>query len=104
MKKDKETKELVRIGSVLEKVLNQHRTDSDVGLTQVWDLWERAVGEDIAKNTRPAAFKGKLLLVHVTSSVWIQQLQFLKKDIIGRVNDALGKELVEDIKFKIGPV
>jgi predicted nucleic acid-binding Zn ribbon protein len=104
MKEDKETRELVRIGSILEKVLHQHRAESDLGLAQVWDLWKQTVGEDIAKNTRPAAFKGKLLLVHVTSSVWVQQLQFLKKDIIGRLNDALGKARVEDIKFKIGPV
>ena len=63
-----------------------------------------AVGEVIARNARPGAFKGKLLLVNVTSSTWAHQLQFLKKDIIKKVNDALGKELVEEIKFKIGPV
>ncbi|KKK55968.1 hypothetical protein LCGC14_3069230, partial [marine sediment metagenome] len=38
----------------------------------------------------------------VNSSTWIQQLRFLKKDLIAKINDALGKEMVSEIKFKIG--
>ena len=67
-------------------------------------MWNSAVGDVVAKNTRPAAFKGRLLLVHVVSSTWMHQLQFLKTDIIAKVNDALGKDMVGEIKFKIGPL
>ena len=101
---NKEKEEFAQIGSVVDKVLKQYRGESDFGLTAVWQLWADAVGDTIAQNTRPAAFKGKLLLVHVTSSVWVHQLQFLKKDIVDKVNQALGKELVEEIKFKVGPI
>jgi predicted nucleic acid-binding Zn ribbon protein len=80
------------------------RHDCDGDLAQVWSLWDTAVGDVIAKNARPEAFKGKLLLVHVNSSAWMHQLQFLKKDMINKINAAFGKELVQDIKFKIGPV
>ena len=73
-------------------------------MTQIWSLWDSAVGEMIAENAQPAAIKDKLLIVHATSSSWVQQLQFLKKDIIKKLNAAYGKELVEEIKFKIGPV
>jgi len=54
------------------------------------------------QNAQPLAFKGKLLLVEVTSSAWLHELQFLKGDIIKNLNDALGKELISEIKFKIG--
>ena len=102
MKKRKS--EVVHIGSVINKVLKTHRHEFDEDLAQVWNLWDRAVGEAVAKNARPAAFKGKLLLVNVVSSTWMNELQFLKKDIIKKINEALGKALVEEIKFKIGPV
>jgi len=62
------------------------------------------VGEAVAKNAKPAGFKGKILLVNVVSSVWIQELQYYRNDMIRKLNEALGKELVCDIKFKIGPV
>jgi predicted nucleic acid-binding Zn ribbon protein len=102
MKKRK--KEIVHIGSVINKVLKTQRHEFDEDLTQIWNLWDSAVGEAIAKNARPAAFKGKLLLVHVVSSTWVHELKFLKKDIIKKINEAFGKTLVEEIKFKIGPV
>lgn len=103
-KNRRKIKESVHIGSVLKNILKNLRHDSDEDLTQVWQLWDEVVGIAIAENAQPAAFKGKLLLVNVISSTWIHQLQFLKKDIIEKLNTALGQDLIEDIKFKIGPV
>jgi predicted nucleic acid-binding Zn ribbon protein len=96
--------EFVHIGRILDGVLKNYRREPDVELTTVWSLWDRVVGASIADNAKPAAFKGRILLVHVTSSTWIHQLQFSRKDIIAQLNRALGKTLIEEIKFKIGPV
>ena len=104
MGKKKNTPENGHIGDIINHVLKTCRRDFDGELAQVWSLWDTAVGDVIAKNTRPEAFKGKLLLVNVNSSAWMHQLQFLKKDLIDKINTALGKELVLDIKFKIGQV
>ena len=73
-------------------------------MSAIWDHWDNLVGASIAANARPAVFKGKLLLVHVTSSTWLQQLQFLKTEMIRKINAEFGQTLVEDIKFKIGPL
>ena len=100
-KKDTE-KEAAPIGELVGRLLGKYRADADQELTRVWDIWEDAVGETIAEKTRPAAFKGKILIVYVAGSTWMHQPQFLKKDIIEKVNNALGKELVEEIKFRIG--
>ncbi len=94
----------VPIGSVIEKILSERKPKAAAGVARVFQLWERAVGEVIAANARPAAFKDKLLLVHVNSSPWLHQLQFLKEDIIKKVNAALQDESIEDIKFKVGPL
>jgi predicted nucleic acid-binding Zn ribbon protein len=56
----------------------------------------------IAQNAKPAAFKGKILIVHVSSSTWVHQLQFLKKEMIAKLNNAFGNALIDDLKFKIG--
>ena len=96
--------EFVQIGSILGDVLKKYRRETDVELVQVWQVWDNIVGEVIAQNTKPAAFKGPILLVHVTNSTWIHQLQFLKKEMIQRLNTALGKPLIEDLKFRIGPL
>lgn len=104
MGRKKRKAEFVHLGSILGDVLKKYRHEMDVELVQVWQVWDSIVGEVIAQNAKPAAFKGPILLVHVTNSTWIHQLQFLKKEMIGRLNNALGKPLIEDLKFKIGPL
>jgi predicted nucleic acid-binding Zn ribbon protein len=96
--------DFVHIGNIINDVIKQYRCEPDFALKAVWQFWDQAAGETIAQNARPAAFKGKLLIVHVISSAWIHQLQFLKNDLISKLNASLGKPLVEEIKFKIGPV
>lgn len=97
-------KEAVHIGRVIDGLLKTYRRESDSELSKIWSLWNDLVGDVIATHARPHAFKGRLLLVHVSNSTWLHQLLFLKKDIIEKVNEAYGKEMVTEIKFKIGPV
>ena len=94
----------VAIGHILPRVFQSCRGHSDQALLRVWDLWDAAVGGVIAADAQPEAFKGKILIVRVSSSTWIHHLQFLKKDIIVKINHALGQDLVEEIKFKIGVI
>ncbi len=101
---DKEKRSFVHIGSVLRDMLKKSRLETDTSLIKVWDIWQEAVGDMIAANTRPAAFKGNLLIVNATSSSWLQQLRFLKPEILQKVNHVLGNVSVKDIKFKVGPV
>jgi predicted nucleic acid-binding Zn ribbon protein len=96
--------DFVHIKNILDTVLKSYRSETDTGLKDVWHLWDAAVGEKIARNARPAAFKGSLLIVHVNNSTWIHQLQFLKNGLVSALNTALGKPLLKDIRFKIGPI
>ncbi|MEW6671433.1 MAG: DUF721 domain-containing protein [Thermodesulfobacteriota bacterium] len=100
----KNRKDFVHIGSVVNQAFRSVRNDADADMMQVWNVWNGVVGSTVAENARPAVFKGNLLLVHVSSSPWLQQLQFLKGDIIFRLNQALKQELIKEIKFKIGPL
>lgn len=93
-----------RIGNVLDKVLHTYRRSPDMALNRIWEQWDRIVGEKIAANAQPAAFKGRLLVVNVSSSVWLHQLQFARTDIIDKLNDAFGERMVDDIRFKIGAI
>ena len=92
------------LGTVLQQALKASRIDVDLDAYRLWQQWKDVVGPAIAENTRPEAIKGKLLLVHVSSAPWMQQLQFLKPELIEKLNETIGKEVVGDIRFKIGPM
>lgn len=98
----KKKRGLTPIGNILSGSLPTLRSEGDAGMTKVWSIWESAVGNDIAENARPEAFKGGTLLVHVTNSTWLQHLGFLKKEMAQKINAALGQEVVTELKFKIG--
>ena len=104
MDKTRKDKSFEHIGQIIPQVLKTCRRHKDAGLSEVWRFWNEAVGEIVAENAQPAAFKGDLLLVHVSSSTWIHHLRFIKQDIIKKINAALGNDLIQEIKFKIGPL
>jgi len=92
------------LGNVLEGVLKASNLEIDLSIRKLWKQWADLVGPTVAQNARPAAIKGKLLLVNVSSAPWMQQLQFLKNELIGKLNGAFEKDAVADIRFQIGPV
>jgi predicted nucleic acid-binding Zn ribbon protein len=98
------SKHFTDLGAVLDKVLHQYRPKADQALLKVWDIWENAVGSAAAANARPAAFKGSILLVHVSNSSWLHHLRFMEKELIVKINQALGAENVNTIRLKIGPI
>ena len=102
MSQERSKKEFVHISGILNELLKKYRSGPDGDLAQVCQLWDTIVGEAIAENARPVAIKGNLLLVYVTNSTWVHHLQFLKQDIIDKINSAMGQTPVEEIKFKIG--
>jgi hypothetical protein len=100
----KKISQFEHIGTIMEKVMADFRKSFDHHLLEAQDVWPDVVGSLAAQNTKPAAFKGKILLVHVAGSSWMHELQFLKEEIIHGINARLGAERIREIRFKIGPI
>lgn len=71
---------------------------------RIWEVWDEAIGGKIAAHAQPVAFREGTLTVHVDSAPWLQQLTYLKKDLIAKVNEALEEELVKELHLKSGKV
>ena len=82
-------------GTPVEKRLEEGR---------IWVIWEQAVGNRIASHAVPCAFREGTLTLTVDSAPWMQQLTYLKQELIGKVNEALGEEMVKEISMKAGRV
>jgi hypothetical protein len=68
------------------------------------DLWPTIVGEAVADATRAERLRDGILFVMAKTSVWAYELTFAKEKIIGLMNDRLGRPLIRDIRFKVGPL
>lgn len=95
---------MIHIKDILSAALGKYRPARDMEMTQIWDIWDSAVGQAIALNAKPNTFKEGTLTVNVSSSAFIHHLRFLEKDMITKINKKTGKELVKQIRFKIGKI
>ena len=68
---------------------------------RVWEVWEEAVGPDVAKRSSPLALRHGRLVVAVTTAPWVQQLSFLRETIRDSLNRAIGQDLVRDVRFRL---
>lgn len=69
---------------------------------QVFARWSVLVGGEIAEHTTPVALKDGELTVQAESTAWATQLRLLQRQILKRMNDGLGKNVVRKIKVQ-GP-
>ncbi len=62
--------------------------------------WDSVVGKQIAKMTTATRIINGVLFVNVKTSTWRNELTMRKKDIIDKLNNFIGIEIVKDIKFR----
>jgi len=104
MNKKTDPSHLTHISDILSKALSKYRPPQETEITQIWEIWDFALGTSIAQNAKPNTFKNGQLKVIVSSSVWIHQLKFLEKDMIANLNARLNTPLITHLRFKIGEI
>lgn len=81
------------ISSVMMEILPENIGE----LIKINSIYSKCVGSRISKISKPIKFDGKSLTVAVFDNIWLQELAFLKQDIIQKLQ---AENLnVEQIKF-----
>ena len=104
MRRRTATQKLEMLGDILQKVLKKLEIPYKKTDRRLVDLWEQAVGPQIACHTIPENVKRGSLYVLVSSPVWLHQLQFLKEEIRRKLNELAGQEEFRRIFFVIGNI
>ncbi len=65
-------------------------------------VWEEAVGAAVARVARPVAVRGGCLRVEVSDSVWLQECELAKEQLLAKVNERLDRSDLNEIRFTIG--
>jgi len=102
MRRRKRQAQLQSIGEVLFSILKKRGMTSKLEENALVKLWPKAVGPQIASKTQPDCFRNGTLFVKTISSVWVQQLHFIKEEIRGKLNELAGKSAIKEIRFLVG--
>ncbi|MFA5811467.1 MAG: DUF721 domain-containing protein [bacterium] len=69
---------------------------------RIWDRWDEIMGKAVADFAQPARWRGKTLIVRVEHPSWVQELTFLKPQMMERIRTMLPEAGVKEIHFEIG--
>ena len=87
------------IGGTLKKLIKKEGLENQINQQKAIDLWGDVVGQKIRENTEPVEVQFGVMTVKVKNSVWKQELQFQKNNIIKSLNKKLIKTMIKDLRF-----
>jgi predicted nucleic acid-binding Zn ribbon protein len=88
------------LGSLISDVCRK------IGMTEAYEeyktlqIWNIIVGETISNVTTVEKIKDGDLFVKVNNPSWRMELNYRKRDIVSRLNKAIGYEMIRTIIFK----
>jgi hypothetical protein len=90
-----------KLGEALSHYLGRVDRRGDLVRARIADVWEKAVGPDIARHTAGVHFRDGELVVYVDTPVWATELTALSQQLAESINEQLGQETVGSIRFTV---
>ncbi|MCX7816031.1 MAG: DUF721 domain-containing protein [Syntrophales bacterium] len=92
------------IGEILSTIIKKRKMPLYVEQRELRVIWDTVVGPSIAAHTSPSHVKKGVLYVHVSSSAWLHQLQFLKNEIVEKLNEAYPHGKIQSMHLSLGEI
>ena len=88
------------VGQALERLTRSLGIGKMLDEYGVLEAWGTVVGERIAAVSTALRIENGVLFVGVATAPWRAELSMQRQDIIRRINAAVGKEVVREIRFR----
>lgn len=80
-------------------MLQRFGIDNAISQNNALNIWQEVVGDVVAQNAVADRVEHGVVIVKVSSATWRQELFFKKDDIIRKLNNKIGKNVIRDIRF-----
>jgi len=90
----------VSIGDAIKQFLKKSRLKTGIQSLQIEEVWAQLMGRTIAKYTEKIQIINQTLFIQTSVGPLKQELMYQKEQIIKRVNEALGENVIKDVVIK----
>ncbi|MBW2731004.1 MAG: DUF721 domain-containing protein [Deltaproteobacteria bacterium] len=90
------------IGRIIRQWVKKNHWEPDFDESLLSLKWSTFVGDRIGAHTRPRDLKGGVLTVIVGDSAWLNELSYLRRELIAKVNRGLGRRVVKELRLLSG--
>jgi hypothetical protein len=94
---------MMDLSRLLPRLLNATGANPEMAEIAAKLAWSRAAGDGLRRHAIPFRLFQKTLVVSVADKIWQRQMQSMSAELVARINRLLGREVVEDIEFRINP-
>jgi len=85
------------LGEAIRAFLKTSRFKGHIQALQIGEVWEQIMGKTVAKYTERIHIHGDKLYITTTIAPLRQELIYQKENIIKRVNEAMGENIVRTV-------
>jgi predicted nucleic acid-binding Zn ribbon protein len=85
--------------AVLERLMKARGWEKPKAEATVFGAWERVVGPDIAKHSRPVKLDAGVLTVEAESTAWATQLRMLAATLLKQIASEVGHNVVTRLQI-----
>lgn len=90
-----------RLDGLLAQTLKGLGLEENFKVYPIWKQWSKIVGPEAATRTHPDFVRGSTLIVSVSNSVWMNELQLQTKLILGRIASLKLEHPIDDLRFRM---
>ena len=95
-----ERKREKKIGSLLDEFVRANNLQKGLAEYRIEKSWGELLGRNVAMATRSLYIKDRKLIVKLHSSVLRNELTMIKSDLIRRLNESAGSEVIDDVVLR----
>ena len=100
--KRKRLKNFITFAEVLGKTSGRFRIKIGLMKYSLWDNWKKIMPKTVSDHTTPVRWNNNVLVVGTTTSTWVQELTYLKPELLDRIKRYQPKLKIKDIYFETG--
>lgn len=88
------------ISEIIKQLFKSPAIEKKYNQFKIIDSWKDILGSTISKSTTNIYIIDKTLFVYLKSSVIRNELYMIKEQLIKKLNEKVGKEVINEIIFK----
>ena len=88
------------VGMLIRKFLRQEGLETPLNEKRLIDSWSEVMGSSIASMSKALYIKNQVLYVEVTSAPLRQQLMMGRQQLVNKLNQQVGAQVITNIIFR----
>ncbi len=90
----------LKIEEIIQMLIKEQGLEDRLSESRLINGWNELLGKNVSRATQDLYIRNGVLYVHLTSSVIRHELMMIKNDILKKLNEKAGREVISDIVLR----